>query len=155
MKRLQFDISEERVQELDDLVERTGLKTRAHLFNSALTLFEWAIREREAGRIIAAVDEKTDKYKEIQMPGFPNKKGDGLTVAEDIWSAFEQAYTQVMQQANQSKASRQKLAQVLARVNGPASNMLPAEKGANAPAVRSAASRLGSVASKSRRKADN
>jgi len=80
MKRLQFDFSEEKVKELDDLANRTGLKTRAQLFNSALSLFEWAIREREAGRIIASMDEKTDKYKEVLMPGFPDIR------EEDIFS---------------------------------------------------------------------
>ena len=72
MKRLQFELSDTRVAELDTLAERTGLKTRVYLINAALTLFEWAVREREAGRIIASVDEKRDRYKEIEMPGFPS-----------------------------------------------------------------------------------
>jgi hypothetical protein len=71
MKRIQIDMDDERVEELDALIEETGLKTRVNLFNEALTLYEWAIREREAGRIIASVDEIEDKYKEIEMPGFP------------------------------------------------------------------------------------
>jgi hypothetical protein len=88
MKRLQFDISDERAKELDDLVERTGLKTRAQLFNTALSLFEWAVREREAGCIIASVNEKNDKYKEIDMPGFPVKKEDGEVPEEWLRSLF-------------------------------------------------------------------
>lgn len=81
MKRLQFELPEERVLELDNLAERTGLKTRVQLLNTALTLFEWAVREREAGRIIASLDEGNAKYKEIDMPGFPNenKKGSKKT----------------------------------------------------------------------------
>lgn len=82
MKRLQFDFPDERVKELDALVERTGLKTRAQLINSALTLFEWAVREREAGRIIASVDEITEKYKEVEMPGFPKPEKYILSEAE-------------------------------------------------------------------------
>jgi metal-responsive CopG/Arc/MetJ family transcriptional regulator len=72
MKRLQFELPEERVKELDNLAERTGLKTRVQLFNAALTLFEWAVRERETGRIIASIDEKRDRYKEVDMPGLPH-----------------------------------------------------------------------------------
>lgn len=71
MKRLQFELPEERVKELDNLAERTGLKTRVQLFNAALTLFEWAVRERETGRIIASIDEEKDRYKEVDMPGLP------------------------------------------------------------------------------------
>ncbi|HEY5574990.1 MAG TPA: LuxR C-terminal-related transcriptional regulator [Anaerolineales bacterium] len=68
--RLQFEMTRERIQELDDLVNRLGLKTRANLLNEALTLYEWAIRELESGRIIASLDEEKDQYKEIEMPGF-------------------------------------------------------------------------------------
>lgn len=70
-KRLQFEFPIERVNELDAIADETGLKTRVQLFNSALTLFEWAVREREAGRIIAAIDEQTGQYKEFDMPGLP------------------------------------------------------------------------------------
>ena len=72
MKRLQFELSEKRVEELDTLVEQTGSKTRVQLINAAITLFEWAVREREAGRIIASIDEEQGHYKEIEMPGFPH-----------------------------------------------------------------------------------
>ena len=99
MKRLQFDFADERVKELDDLVERTGLKTRAQFFNSALSLFEWAIREREAGRIIASVDEATDKYKEVEMPGFPalKKEIDIISAAlESLFALSEEAYQGVI-----------------------------------------------------------
>ena len=68
--RLQFEMTGERVKELDDLINRLGLKTRANLLNEALTLYEWAIRELESGRIIASLDEEKDQYKEIEMPGF-------------------------------------------------------------------------------------
>jgi len=71
MKRLQFELSEKRVEELDTLVEQTGSKTRVQLINAAITLFEWAVREREAGRIIASIDEKLGRYKEIEMAEFP------------------------------------------------------------------------------------
>jgi hypothetical protein len=71
MKRLQFELPMERVKELDALAERTGLKTRVQLINAALTLFEWAVRERQAGRIIASMDEESGKYKELDMPGLP------------------------------------------------------------------------------------
>jgi hypothetical protein len=69
--RLQFELTEEKVKELDELIDHLGLKTRVNLLNEALTLYEWAIHEREAGRIIASVDEESDKYKEVELPGFP------------------------------------------------------------------------------------
>jgi len=86
--RLQFEMTEERVKEIDDLIERLGLKTRVNLLNEALTLYEWAIRERESGRIIASVDEAEDKYKEVDMPGFPPVEEflDFVEVLASLWA---------------------------------------------------------------------
>ncbi len=73
MKRLQILMSEERLQELDELVGQSGLKTRTDLVNSALTLFEWAFKERLAGRSIGSLDEEKDRFKEIDLPGLPSQ----------------------------------------------------------------------------------
>jgi hypothetical protein len=69
MKRLQVLMSDERLAELDALVKLTGLKTRTELINYSLTLFEWSIKERLGGRIIASVDEQNERYKEVELPG--------------------------------------------------------------------------------------
>ena len=68
--RLQMDLPEKRVQELENLMAECGIATKKDLFNTALTLFEWAVSERRRGPIIASVDEKNSKYKELQMPAF-------------------------------------------------------------------------------------
>jgi hypothetical protein len=69
MKRLQVLMSDERLDELDALVKLTGLKTRTELINYSLTLFEWSVKERLGGRIIASVDEQNERYKEVELPG--------------------------------------------------------------------------------------
>lgn len=74
MKRLQFQVSDKMAAQLDALVEETGLKTMSQLLNTALTFYEWAIQERKEGRVIASVNEKTERFKEIEMPGFPRVK---------------------------------------------------------------------------------
>ena len=71
MARLQFEFTDERIDELDALVKHTNLRTRVQLFNAALSLFEWAVRQRENGRIIASIDEENGVYKELEMPGLP------------------------------------------------------------------------------------
>jgi hypothetical protein len=68
MIRIQLELSESRVRELENLMDETGLATKKDLINQALTLFEWAIREKRAGRMIASVDEASQKYKEVLMP---------------------------------------------------------------------------------------
>lgn len=68
MVRIQFELPEEKVKELEQLMKAARITTRKDLFNNALTLFEWAIQERQSGRSIASVDEDNKKYKELVMP---------------------------------------------------------------------------------------
>ena len=66
--RLQLELPEARVAQLDALMEATDIATRKELFNNALSLFEWAVREARSGNTIASVNEKEGKYREIHMP---------------------------------------------------------------------------------------
>lgn len=68
MSRIQFELPDDKVAELEKLMAESGIKTKKELFNNALTLFEWAIKERKAGKTIASVDEKAERYKELLMP---------------------------------------------------------------------------------------
>jgi len=74
MPRINFDVDEKQARYIDELVEQTGLKTKVNLFNTALTLFEWAVRERQAGRAICSQDVNTAAIREIEMPGLPQIK---------------------------------------------------------------------------------
>jgi hypothetical protein len=66
--RLQIDLDESRMKELETLMGEGGVKTKKELFNAALTLLRWAMKERKAGRIIASVDEEKETIKELEMP---------------------------------------------------------------------------------------
>lgn len=66
--RVQLDLPAERVAQLDRLVEEAGFSTRKDLFNNALALLQWAVKEARRGRAIASVDEATDRLTELNMP---------------------------------------------------------------------------------------
>ena len=68
MVRIQLDLPDEQVAELDELMRETKMRTRKDLFNNALTLFGWAIKEKKAGRLIASIDESQEVIKELLMP---------------------------------------------------------------------------------------
>jgi metal-responsive CopG/Arc/MetJ family transcriptional regulator len=72
MVRIQLDLPEEQVKELDELMRETNITTRKDLFNNALTLFQWAVKAKRAGRIIASVDEERGISKELVMPALEN-----------------------------------------------------------------------------------
>jgi len=66
--RVQIVMPTERVRALDQLAAEAGLATRKDLFNNALTLLTWAVREVKRGRVIASVDESTQRFTEVRLP---------------------------------------------------------------------------------------
>lgn len=72
MTRIQIDLPDEKVRQIEALIVETGLPTKKDFFNNAVTLLAWAIREVKAGRIIASVDESQNRYKEILLPALEN-----------------------------------------------------------------------------------
>ncbi len=72
MVRIQLDLPDEQVAELDERMAETKLRTRKDFFNNALTLFDWAIKQKKAGRTIAAIDESQEIVKELLMPALEN-----------------------------------------------------------------------------------
>ncbi|MGC9947279.1 MAG: hypothetical protein ABSF64_12995 [Bryobacteraceae bacterium] len=54
--RMNFELPEERVNELKALQAETGSDSMKELFNNALTMLEWAIKEVKHGNEIAAVN---------------------------------------------------------------------------------------------------
>ena len=68
--RIQFEIPEDRLESLDALMEEAGIKTRTELFNNAMTLLKWTIRQRREGRKIASVNYEENSFIELEMPIF-------------------------------------------------------------------------------------
>jgi metal-responsive CopG/Arc/MetJ family transcriptional regulator len=66
--RVQLDLPTDRVDQLDRLVNEAGFSTRKDLFNNALALLQWAVKEARRGRAIASVDEANDRFTELNMP---------------------------------------------------------------------------------------
>lgn len=66
--RVQLDLPAERVEQLDRLAGEAGFSTRKDLFNNALALLQWAVKEARRGRAIASVDEANDRFTELNMP---------------------------------------------------------------------------------------
>ena len=70
--RIQLEFAEDDVQELKDLMAEARIDTYKDLFSNALTLLYWAVREVKNGRVIASLNEKEAKYKELAMPILEN-----------------------------------------------------------------------------------
>ena len=66
--RIQYELSDKENAEIEAMMKKTDIKTKRDFINNAITLFAWAIGERESGRVIGSIDEKEDKYREVLMP---------------------------------------------------------------------------------------
>jgi hypothetical protein len=67
VKRLNFDVPEARYIELKQLTDDLDVDMKT-LFNNALTIFEWCVRETKAGNEIAAVNEAKQVYRVLVTP---------------------------------------------------------------------------------------
>lgn len=72
--RFQFELTEKGTENFGDLKEIFNLRTNKQLLENALALLNWAAKHLQNGRIIASVDEKTEKYRELSMPIFDSIK---------------------------------------------------------------------------------
>jgi hypothetical protein len=54
---MNFELPADRVNELRDLQAQTGSESMKELFNNALTMLEWSIKEVKNGNEIAAVND--------------------------------------------------------------------------------------------------
>lgn len=68
MVRVQFDMPLEKMGDLDYLMSRAGINSRRELFNSALTLLDWAVDQRSHGRKILSCNESDNTCRELSMP---------------------------------------------------------------------------------------
>lgn len=66
--RLQIVLDNKKMDALEELVNESKGASKREIFNAALTLLQWAVRQRKAGRIIASLDESEGNYKELEMP---------------------------------------------------------------------------------------
>lgn len=66
--RIQIDLPEDKVKALEALMNEAQISTKKELFNNALTLLDWVVKEVRSGRVIASVNEATMAYKELAMP---------------------------------------------------------------------------------------
>jgi hypothetical protein len=66
--RLNFEFSDQRVDDLKLLLAATGTETMKDLVNNAFTILEWAVDETKVGNEIAAVNEQKEVFRVLVTP---------------------------------------------------------------------------------------
>jgi hypothetical protein len=85
--RIQIEMSEGNIKELQSLMEQMGVKSYKDLFNCALSLLESAVLQAASGRKLAVIDEADHEYRALILPELENvhrnatspERGQGIT----------------------------------------------------------------------------
>lgn len=72
LRRVQFDLMPDRLEDFDRLMSLCDLKTRKDLFDNAMTLFEWAVHEVRNGSEIASYNRSMDHVEVVRLPVLDN-----------------------------------------------------------------------------------
>ncbi|MFZ1011690.1 MAG: hypothetical protein WAN65_32940 [Candidatus Sulfotelmatobacter sp.] len=65
--RIQLELSEASVEQVKHLMTKANIKTYSELFGNALAILNWAVREKENGRVILSADQNNQQIKELAM----------------------------------------------------------------------------------------
>jgi hypothetical protein len=66
--RLQVRVNDEQKELVDGLQVLCGLKTQTSVIENALMLLAWAANQAHKGLVIASIDEKNKRYREVHLP---------------------------------------------------------------------------------------
>lgn len=66
--KIQFDIDQQTDKSIKQTMKDANIASRVGYIDYAFTIFQWALANAKEGRIIVALDEKTQTYKELSMP---------------------------------------------------------------------------------------
>ncbi len=66
--KISYTISANRAAALNDLMIRTGVKTKNELIDNAVSVLEWLVEEKNAGRTVGSIDNEKNIIREIVLP---------------------------------------------------------------------------------------
>lgn len=66
--RVQVDLAEGLVHELDELMRDCRIETRRELINNALSVLQWAVQETMQGHPVASFNAEEKYYNVLRMP---------------------------------------------------------------------------------------
>lgn len=66
--RFQIEMNVDQMRDLERLMALCGLRTKRELFNNALTLLKWAVKEKAKGSSILAMNDANNSFLELEMP---------------------------------------------------------------------------------------
>ena len=66
--RINIEINPEKLEEIKKMMEAAGVTTQRELFDNALTLTKWMMRQKKLGKIVGALSDDSNRFTELEMP---------------------------------------------------------------------------------------
>lgn len=70
--RVQLELPEDKVREIDSLMADAGISTRKLYIEYALATLKWALTQSRENRSVVSLNESENSYKELAMPPLDN-----------------------------------------------------------------------------------
>ena len=67
-RRVQFDLSETLLKEIDELMADCEIATKKDLLNNAVTAFQWMVEQIKDGRVVVSADRDRNDFEVYWMP---------------------------------------------------------------------------------------
>ncbi len=80
--RIQLDFPEKQVNTLEKLMKVSGARTKNEFFTNILSLYEWVVKEKRAGRSIVSTDDESRTQRELVMPILSNISSNVIKAAK-------------------------------------------------------------------------
>jgi len=74
MSRINIEVNEQKLEEIKKLMKAAGLTTQKDLFDNALTLAKWMMRQRKSGKTVGALSRDNNNFTELDMPMLENSE---------------------------------------------------------------------------------
>ena len=68
--RLQFEVSQSRMDEIERLMKEGDVATKKEFLDSGIALLKWAFKNLRKGRLIVSLNDSDGSYRELDMPAF-------------------------------------------------------------------------------------
>lgn len=78
--RLNIEFKKDKYDEFKKLMEIAGVSTQKELFENAITLTKWMMKQKQAGKSVGALNEDDDRFTELEMPILENARGSSLRI---------------------------------------------------------------------------
>lgn len=79
MPRINIEVDKQKLEEIKKLMEMAGVLTQKDLFDNALTLAKWMMRQKKAGKVVGALSDD-ERFTELDMPILEHAKTSDIDI---------------------------------------------------------------------------